>query len=208
MSRKRNRYRRKVALRNPLTTAMCGTEGENTEPEYIGELAHKYSVSKRFKVFSAHSDPVSIVKKLIGMKRAGLVHDYWFAVFDREFTDERRRRAEKAKAIASKHGIISIETNPTFELWLCLHFEDVHSIFVSEEDVLRELRRFIPKFEKRKGCMKSLMPKLSNYIDDACNRARLAEQRRGEYSSGMPIIIETLQKLAKENESDKEMSST
>ena len=46
-------------------TASCAVEGENTEVEYIDELAKDRRLGKRFKFVSSHPDPLSVVKSLV-----------------------------------------------------------------------------------------------------------------------------------------------
>jgi hypothetical protein len=54
----------------------------------------------------------------------------------------------KAKAVAKK--VTVLENNPCFEIWLLLHFKATGRLFRNCQDVIQELRKFIPDYEKSK----------------------------------------------------------
>lgn len=66
----------------------------------------------------------------------------------------------KAKAKAEKAKIKVIETNPCTEFWFLLHFLPNLSTktYVSYDDVVKDLRRYFPGYEKSKKYFKKIQP--------------------------------------------------
>jgi hypothetical protein len=52
------------------------------------------------------------------------------------------------KAAAQRAGVIVLENNPCFETWLLLHFRRTGQHFANCNDVVRQLREFIPDYDK------------------------------------------------------------
>ena len=67
---------------------------------------------------------------------------------------------QKAKAKAEKAKIKVIETNPCTEFWFLLHFLPNLSTktYVSYDDVVKDLRRYFPGYEKSKKYFKKIQP--------------------------------------------------
>jgi hypothetical protein len=52
------------------------------------------------------------------------------------------------KAAAQRAGVIVVENNPCFEIWLLLHFKRTGQHFANCNEVVRQLREFIPDYNK------------------------------------------------------------
>lgn len=201
MGGKRSKFLRGKPIREPLPTASYAVEGRNTEPEYIDALARRRKLGKRFKLVRSHSDPISVVKALITEKKRresqGEYRDHWVAVFDREFSEERRNSARMARELAVKHGIRCIESVPAFEYWLRLHFSREDRPYGSMGDLTADLKRFIPAYGKEEGCLSGQMDELLNRIGTACSNAAWIEDN-GSFgnSTEMPEFVELIDSMS------------
>ncbi len=61
----------------------------------------------------------------------------WMPVVDTTLRNDENRRIP----------IRAIPSNPCFELWLLLHYEDIHHLFHRDE-IIEKLKRHIPGYEK------------------------------------------------------------
>jgi len=197
---RRSRYLRKRPSCDPLPTAMYAAEGENTEREYIDALAGNYKLGKRFKRVNSASDPESVVKTLVIKKKAlsrqGDIKDYWIAVFDTEFTESRKEGIEKARILAKKNGILCIESTPSFEYWLLLHFACIDRPFVSQQEIEKALVQYLPNYAKHKGALAEEMNDLLACVDQACENAEwiLSNGMYGNKTE-MPKLVQIVKKM-------------
>lgn len=175
MGSKNNKYCRRKPTLNPLKTASYAVEGSNTEVEYVDELARDRRLGKRFKLVSSHPDPLSVIKSLIAAKnqteQERKPRDYWLAVFDTEFSEDRKNSIARARRLAKKNGIECIETTPSFEFWLRLHFSRSDRPYDSQDDVETDLRQHLPKYSKERGAMRRLMSEMLPRVRAACENA-------------------------------------
>lgn len=180
---------------DPLPTASYAVEGSITEVEYINGLARDRKLGKRFRYIRSHSDPTSIVRALVTEKRKsksrGEKRDYWIAVFDSEFSEERRSNIARARKIARENGIECVETSPSFEFWLKLHYSNLDRPYGSQKDVEEDLRSYIPDYCKTEGVLKRRLPDLLSRLEAACNNARWVNSHgmHGN-STEMPNLID------------------
>lgn len=194
MGRGKSKFLRSSPKIEPLKTALCACEGAVTEPEYISALVKSRGLGKRFKLVQSHSDPCSIVKKIVAEKKKcrnrGESRDYWIAVFDSEFDEPRRKSIVKARKLANKNGIICIESNPAFELWLLLHFSKSDKPYGDIDDLKDALKRYIPDYDKIAGILYKQMDKIIERVPVACENA-LWIKEHGLYgnSTEMPNLI-------------------
>jgi hypothetical protein len=102
-----------------------------------------------------------------------LCFDEAWAVFD---VDDHPKIPE-AIELASKNGVEVAISNPNFELWALLHFEDCHAA-TTRIDVVRRLKVHLPNYEKE-------LPyeKLSPSYLDAVSRAANLENESQQHSS-------------------------
>jgi RloB-like protein len=119
----------------------------------------------------------------------GLAFDEIWCVVD---VDEHKRLPE-ARNLAEKHGVRLAVSNPRFELWALLHFREQHA-HIAGDEVVRLLRGFIPKYDKRIPCHSLL-----NGYEKAVQRAKLLERLRiesddphGNPSTGVWRLVERM----------------
>lgn len=125
--------RRRVATLSPRRTFLIFCEGERTEPEYLNALKLLRSVRDvaavelRVQSRSGGSDPRSLVSMAMSAHSRAIeeeaeIDEFW-CVFDVEWPRNHPGLRE-AIAQAERNGIQVAVSNPCFELWLILHFQD------------------------------------------------------------------------------------
>jgi tRNA-dihydrouridine synthase len=168
------------------------SEGSKTEPFYLDEIR----VTQRLPVRNITvtggelgTDPVQVVQYAKNLFEKGDPHkgieprafDRVFAVFDRDQHRGYDNALGQAEALDGKlkndekrrvpfQAIVSI---PCFELWLLLHYEDVHAP-LSRNEALRRLKQHIPCYDKG---MKNAYATTRNRLDAALRRAEALAER-------------------------------
>jgi hypothetical protein len=123
-------------------------EGERTEPEYFEALKREPDVREvaavdiRVESGNQGSVPLTLVRMAIAAKdraqrEQGEVDAFW-CVFDVEWPRNHPNLRE-ALDLARTHGVETAVSNPNFELWLVLHFQDCGAWL--DNDGARRLRR-------------------------------------------------------------------
>jgi hypothetical protein len=105
------------------------TEGQKTEPIYLTHWHRLHRESVIVTIDGFHASPMQLVEEAVA-KRAndlraarrgqGAPYDEYWCVFD---VDE-HPRLDRALELAGRSGISIALSNPCFELWFLLHFED------------------------------------------------------------------------------------
>lgn len=158
-SRRRNRERRpprRRASRQARRRLLVVCEGERTEPEYI--RGFKRQVRNNLvtvEVSKERGDPRKVVEiaktRMLDAKReARKSHDTWleldevWCVFDRD----EHERYDAAVNMAQDNDLELAVSNPSFELWLVLHFRE--SPGPQHGDTLRRMLRdkLLPGYDK------------------------------------------------------------
>lgn len=140
--------KRKVATRKPRKTLVVFCEGERTEPEYLNALKRKQSVRDvaavdlRVQTGQGGFVPRTLVAMAIeSLKRAtdedAEIDEFW-CVFDVEWPRNHPGLEEAVKQ-ARANGVKLAVSNPCFEVWLILHFQN-HASWLDNNQA-RRLRR-------------------------------------------------------------------
>lgn len=118
---------RRGPVRDPKIRLVIICEGENTEPQYLKDFArHVGNPLVEIEVVGGAGVPMTLVDRAIEARRRLLRRDGYqngdmvWAVFDR---DEHPQVADARARAAANHVHVAY-SNPCFELWLILHFED------------------------------------------------------------------------------------
>lgn len=184
---------RKKGKRPPYPRVLIVTEGEKTEPRYFEEIR------KKLRIAPAHiaimdsrygTEPRQVVEYAVNQFRdRSKAFDQIFAVFDR---DEHRTYHDALRACPNttlfndekrRVELLAVPSNPCFEFWLLLHYEDVHHLFHRDE-IYRKLKQHIPDYEKALvGTFERTQPALQNAINHA---KRLQVQYRPENDTEGP----------------------
>lgn len=185
---------RREGTRSERRIVSVFTEGEKTEPAYLRALARLLDDNVVLTVDSRHGlDPLDLVHNAVG-SRGGREADELWCVFDVEYPQP-HERLQEACQLADAKGIKLAISNPCFELWLILHFED-RTAFLDSATAEHRSR----ELDGRKGKHidgQIYMPHLPDAIQRA-EKLRLRHLGDGSPfpqdnpSSGMPGLISAL----------------
>jgi len=195
MARNRDALRRRRPLRAPRPRFLIVCEGIITEKCYFNDVRHVERSLIDLQI-EPGGTPKAIVERAVERKREAdgkarklkddnqKYEEVW-CVFD---IDEHPLIAE-AKDQARANGIELAISNPCFELWALLHFQDQNA-HIARDKVQRLCRRHMPGYEKRLS-YETLKPKYS----DALKRAEDLEKwhnSRGTAGANPSTMVHTL----------------
>jgi hypothetical protein len=169
MSQKRRPFHRKLGLRRYRKLFIIATEGTKTEPEYFDLLDNWQSVVHIECIKSGgRTSPPQVLKRMEDRLKREAVRksdEAWLVVDKDEWTDGQLTELHGWSITKPNYGLAL--SNPKFEFWLILHFEDGRGISSSRECSDR-LRRYIPDYDK------GIDPKkiTQEMIGEAIRRAR------------------------------------
>jgi hypothetical protein len=120
----------------------------------------------------------------------GSAYDEVWCVFD---VDDHERLAQAIDQAKANRIHVAI-SNPCFELWALMHYQDQRA-YITRDHVRAELRRYIPGYEKSLPCVY-----LIDTYDEARTRARFVQDMhlrtgddpRSNPSSNVWQVIESL----------------
>ncbi|MCK4658468.1 MAG: RloB domain-containing protein [Phycisphaerae bacterium] len=142
---------RRRPTRTPKTRILIVCEGAETEPRYFKHFRTERRLSKElFCIIGGDqcgAHPKSIVdyaKKLMREARQDkFAFDHVWCVFDRDQHENIGRAFDQAKANRFKLAF----SNPCFELWYLLHFQD-QSAHIERDEIRSRLRHYICDYVK------------------------------------------------------------
>ncbi len=158
--------RRRAAQRAPYKRMLIVCEGEKTEPHYFGEIRQEYRLATaNVQVWPSAlgTQPLQVVEYAELLFREGDLDkgilpgtfDHVCAVFDRDDHGTYHQALARADALNDKLRNDSgeripfqaIASVPCFELWLLLHFEDIHAP-IHRDEVHTRLKHHLPGYGK------------------------------------------------------------
>ncbi len=151
MSRAR-RIARPPAVRSPATRIVVATEGVLTEPEYLKAFSRIHGdQSVRVVPIGVGGDPRRVVERAIEESKKSksdrlAARDSVWAMFDRDIHE----RFGEARDLAHGNHIRLAISNPCFELWGILHYQEQNAPLESRE-CQRELRKLCPHYKAGGG---------------------------------------------------------
>ncbi|APW61953.1 RloB family protein [Paludisphaera borealis] len=149
MSDRRNRERRpgrRNSFRDPMPVVLIVCEGEKTEPQYLeGYKRACRNPRVNIKTVSKTVSPEGLVQLAVELRdRAGHdAYDSVWCVFDVDDHPSLPRAKDQARAGRIELAI----SNPCFELWLLLHFQE-HPGMQDRRRVKAMLRKHVPHYDK------------------------------------------------------------
>lgn len=171
MPSRRRRLRRPPGKRRYRKLFVIATEGVKTEPQYFAIFNDHDSVVHVKFLRSKHHSPTEVLKrmedhlKLESLKKSD---EAWLVVDKDQWKDEQLVHLHTWSQGANNYGFAL--SNPRFEYWLLLHFEDGTQIGSSHECSTR-LKRHLPNYDKNIDIRK-IKPDM---IEDAIRRARVRD---------------------------------
>ncbi len=181
--------RRQVGVRTPKRTFLVFCEGEKTEPAYLKALKRDpairdvASVDIRVDDETSGSVPLTLVEAAAKARARssgenGEIDEVW-CVFDVEWP-QNHPNLRRALARARESGVGVAVSNPCFELWLALHFED-QTAWLDTAAATR-LRRILDDTTGKDLDGETYMPRRA----DAARRARALDERHSRNGTEFP----------------------
>lgn len=180
MSRAR-RIARRHSNRPLASRIVVATEGVLTEPEYL-KLFNRFHGRRSVRVVSigVGGDPRAVVERAIEeskkLKNDRLARrDTVWAMFDRDI----HARFDEAIDLARGNNIPLAISNPCFELWGILHYQEQHAE-LNRHECQRKLGELCPDFNARTGKVFDDWNAIEQLYMAAVERAETSVQRRDE----------------------------
>jgi hypothetical protein len=181
MARNRDNLQRRRARREPKPRFLIICEGTVTEPCYFRDVRHVERSLIELQI-EPRATPKGIVERAVELKKQAdhdaerraddnLKYDEVWCVFD---VDE-HSLIPAAKDQANANGIHLAVSNPCFELWALLHFQD-QSAHIDRDKVQHLCRRHMRNYEKEVD-YETLRPKYSDALRRAEDLERWHESR-------------------------------
>ncbi|MCY4467250.1 MAG: RloB family protein [Thiotrichales bacterium] len=180
MSRAR-RIARRHSNRPLAVRIVVATEGVLTEPEYLKLFSRFHGHhGVRVESIGVGGDPRAVVERAIEeskkLKNDRLARrDSVWAMFDRDI----HARFDEAINLAHGNNIRLAISNPCFELWGILHYQEQHAP-LNRHECQRKLGELCPDFNAGAGKVFNDWNAVEQHYSAAVERAEIAAQRREE----------------------------
>jgi hypothetical protein len=166
---RRRKFQRPLGQRRYRKLFVIAVEGAKTEPQYFATLNNQQSVIRVNCLKGKHdSSPPQVLRRMQDhLKKEALKKsdEAWLVVDKDQWTDGQLAQLNGWSQAADNYGFAL--SNPKFEYWLLLHFEDGTGI-ASSQDCSDRLRRHLPDYDK--GIDPRKFPRQT--IDEAIRRAK------------------------------------
>lgn len=148
-------------------------EGKNkTEVLYLSHFQdQEKNYSIRFVKAGYKTDADSLYNALIDKwKKLDLSAkngDLGFVILD---IDNDPLKAQKISALAQNNTnteVSFVVSNPTFEVWLLMHFKYTTKQYKDGNTVIKELRRYLPNYEKNRDCFEDCKDKIKEAVKNS-----------------------------------------
>lgn len=205
---RKERLRRRPPKRLPRRRLLIVCEGKITEPKYFAEFKREHRTQLvDIEITPDCGVPKSLVESAVERKKSAerlsrkegdpfLKYGETWCVFD---IDAHPNLAE-ARIQARDNGLKLAVSNPCFELWILLHFQD-HRSHQERDWMQNACRRHLPNFVKEVD-----YEKIRQNYTEAVRRAKLllewqTQQGRenGNPSTSVHLLTETIVELGQEN---------
>jgi RloB-like protein len=144
--------KRRGPSREQRKTVLIVCEGGKTEPYYLTDLCKELGIKPKVEIVPgdvAGTHPKTIVKYAKEKQRGNDFIAVW-CIYDRDEHENIHEAHQQAKDNGFEVGF----SNPCFELWILLHFEN-QTAEIDRHQCLRKVKKHIPDYEKgMKGVFK------------------------------------------------------
>ncbi|MGE5551231.1 MAG: RloB family protein [Bacteroidota bacterium] len=149
MARGRRRFERPLGNRRYRKLFIIAAEGTKTEPKYFGIFNNQQAVVKVTCIKSRNGEsPPQVLQRMktyIQQESLKESDEAWLVVDKDSWTDDQLRQLHEWSEQRANYGFAL--SNPDFEYWLLLHFEDGDGITNARECMNRILRHW-PDYQK------------------------------------------------------------
>lgn len=186
MARKFSEKKRNSSARSRKPVILIIAEGRNvTETQYFKQFQRQYSP---YTIKPLAPGSVTDPKKMLDA-----IERYWkqfdlsysdgdraYVVLDLDCSEQKARLIEKLeKESETARFIVS---NPCFEVWYLLHYQYSTHAYSDGNEVIRDLKKYIPDYKKSTN----VFPKLSGLLDTAIVNSRKLKEFYDEMGSKWP----------------------
>jgi RloB-like protein len=177
---------RRSATRDPKSRAVIVCEGLVTEPDYLSSFARECNALVSIKLVKGAGVPMSVVQHAMVERRTILKNsdgfaknDQVWAVFDRDEHPNFTQAINQAESA----GVAVACSNPCFELWVVLHYQD-HDAPIGRSEIQKKLRVLMAAYDD-KGSKRIDFGQVRELVEIAEKRASVLEKnRRNEGAPG------------------------
>jgi len=149
MGQKRRRFQRSLGGRAYKKLFVLAVEGVKTEPQYFGIFNNQHSVIRVTCLKGGHgSSPLHVLKRMkeyLRQEELRMSDQAWLVVDKDQWTDEQLSQLHDWAKSQENFGFAL--SNPMFEYWLLLHFEDGNDI-ASSRYCTERLTRYLTDYDK------------------------------------------------------------
>jgi hypothetical protein len=198
MAPRRRRFDRPIGERRYKKLFVIAAEGAKTEPQYFSAFNGEKSVIHVKCLKGKHrSSPPQVLKRMEERLKEECLNESdeaWLVVDKDQWSDEQLKGLHEWSCKKGHYGLAL--SNPKFEYWLLLHFEDGRGI-ASSQDCSKRLRDFLPDYDK--GIDTRRITRES--VDEAIRRAKARDNPRCEdwpRSFGSTTVYRLVENILKE----------
>jgi len=165
---KRRKFQRPPATLNYRKLFVIATEGDKTEPQYFA-LFYSRTTTVTVKCLKSRdeSSPPQVLKRMkdyIRDKELKRTDEAWLVVDKDQWRDDQLIQLYGWSIQATNYGLAV--SNPKFELWLLMHFEDATGA-ATPRQCFERLNRYLPGYDKGHIDTGKLKPGIAAAIDRA-----------------------------------------
>jgi hypothetical protein len=169
-SRKRRQFNRPMGERRYRKLFLVAVEGSKTEPQYFALLNIGNAVVRVECIpgEEATSPPQVLARRKERIKKSGLAKtdEAWLVLDNDDWTDEQLIPLFEWSQASQRYGFAL--SNPKFEYWLLLHFEDAS--IASSRQCSEKLERHLPNYNKAIDSRKFTKERILSAVDRAKQR--------------------------------------
>ena len=178
MSSSRERLKRKQPFRSERKLIVISSEGRETEPRYFTKINKNKNIRIQIVTDRFGTDPISVLNAAKKFKKNNEVrkNDEIWVVVDTDFSPDLKDMKEIQLAEAGNQcqelGFGFAVSNPCFEFWLLLHFENrprIRSTIRVQDTCMRLLKKHYPGYDKSSYDVGKFAEKVHTAIENAKN---------------------------------------
>lgn len=173
------------------------TNGEKTEYNYFSDLSKDLPKgSIQIKTVIKNGSPMAVVKKALKLATTEELPDECWAVFDKDQFPDFDNAVSKLKNNNRVHAAYS---NPSFELWVLIHFQNVTSQ-IDQKSCIAKLNPYFKKHTQKEYEKNGQIYKILNEHGDhekACKSAEIMFKQAGSQKPWMKNPTTEIHKLFK-----------
>ena len=172
MVKRATRKQRGVPRRKQKKIIMVGAEGKNqTERKYLESFNTKLSEYRIIISNGSHTDPEGVIHDLIkSANKEELDEEYGdlkVCFIDVDFPGERESKLLRTIELANINNVLLVFSNPCFEIWYLLHFRYSTKQYISNDEVINDLKKYIHNYTKSKDVFDLMYPNLNQALDNS-----------------------------------------